>query len=264
MRRPLVRIQPGVCTSPAAGRRGPVISLHETDPAQPGVAGLQSHDRGPSQVPTTTPSKGGRPMSYLSTHPAAPDPAVRAAAAGPGPQLAPAGTRGPSTSGRGCAASSSSAPRAGASTPSEATLTRENAAAVEDCLGRDGAADGRGDRRGQRRAARAEERPGLFALAMAAGLGDEPTRRAALAALPRRLPHRHAPVPLRDVRRGVPRLGPRAAPGGRRVVHGAHAGRARLPGGQVPPARRRVAPRPAAPRPPGRRTRRQPDARRHA
>ena len=67
---------------------------------------------------------------------------------------------------------------------SQATLTRESAAAVEDCLRRDG----------QRtvaeivavsRAGRAPKNdPAVFALAMAAGLGDEATRRAALAALP--------------------------------------------------------------------------------
>jgi 60 kDa SS-A/Ro ribonucleoprotein len=64
-------------------------------------------------------------------------------------------------------------------------LTRENAAAVELCLAADGArvvaeivavsAGGRAPKND----------PALFALAMAAGLGDEATRRAALEALPR-------------------------------------------------------------------------------
>ena len=68
---------------------------------------------------------------------------------------------------------------------SEWTLTRENAQAVERCIREEGV-------RAVAEIARASEEgrapkndPALFALAMAAGLGDEPTRRAALAALPR-------------------------------------------------------------------------------
>jgi 60 kDa SS-A/Ro ribonucleoprotein len=67
---------------------------------------------------------------------------------------------------------------------SERTLTRENAQAVERCLAEDGprtvaeivrmSEDGRAPKND----------PALFALAMAAGLGDEATRTAALAALP--------------------------------------------------------------------------------
>ena len=76
-------------------------------------------------------------------------------------------------------------------------------------------------------------------------------------------PHGHAPVPVRAVRRGLPRLGPLAASRGRPLVRGAAGRRARLPGGQVPPAGGRHAPRPAPPRSPGApRRRRQPDARR--
>jgi 60 kDa SS-A/Ro ribonucleoprotein len=66
----------------------------------------------------------------------------------------------------------------------EWTLTRKNARAVERCLAEDGprtvaeivrvSHEGRAPKNG----------PALFALAMAAGLGDEPTRRAALEALP--------------------------------------------------------------------------------
>ena len=67
---------------------------------------------------------------------------------------------------------------------SEATLTRENARAVQECLGRDGprtvaeivAVSIQG------RAPKSD--PAIYALAMAAGLGDEATRRAALDALP--------------------------------------------------------------------------------
>jgi 60 kDa SS-A/Ro ribonucleoprotein len=68
---------------------------------------------------------------------------------------------------------------------SERTLTRENAKAVERCLAADGARtvaeivsvsdEGRAPKND----------PALFALAMAAGVGDEATRRAALEALPR-------------------------------------------------------------------------------
>ena len=68
---------------------------------------------------------------------------------------------------------------------SEAALTRENARAVEDGLAEDGlrtveeivsvSTDGRAPKND----------PALFALAMAAGLGDDATRRAALDALPR-------------------------------------------------------------------------------
>ena len=68
---------------------------------------------------------------------------------------------------------------------SEAKLTRENARAVEDGLAEDGlrtveeivsvSTEGRAPKND----------PALFALAMAAGLGDEATRRAALDALPR-------------------------------------------------------------------------------
>ena len=67
---------------------------------------------------------------------------------------------------------------------SEATLTRENARAVQECLGRDGprtvaqivavSTEGRAPKTD----------PAIYALAMAAGLGDEATRRAALDALP--------------------------------------------------------------------------------
>src|SRR4051794_9454637 len=63
-------------------------------------------------------------------------------------------------------------------------LTREAAAAVEWCIG----ADGRravAEIAGVGEAARAPKAdPALFALAMAAGLGDADTRRAALDALP--------------------------------------------------------------------------------
>jgi 60 kDa SS-A/Ro ribonucleoprotein len=67
---------------------------------------------------------------------------------------------------------------------SEWTLTRENAQALERCLAEDG-------RRAVAEIVRVSDEgrapkndPAIFALAMAAGLGDEPTRKAALEALP--------------------------------------------------------------------------------
>ena len=52
--------------------------------------------------------------------------------------------------------------------------------------------------------------PALFALAIAAGMGDEATRKAALEALPKVGRTGTHLFQLRDVRRGLPRLGPRA------------------------------------------------------
>jgi 60 kDa SS-A/Ro ribonucleoprotein len=68
---------------------------------------------------------------------------------------------------------------------SELNLTRENAEAVERCLAADGprAVDEIVRVSDEGRAPKND--PALFALAMAAGLGDEPTRKAALAALPK-------------------------------------------------------------------------------
>ena len=121
---------------------------------------------------------------------------------------------------------------------SEWTLTRENAQAVEQCVREDGPARGRRDRPRLDRGPGAEERPGAVR-ARARGRrrrrGDA-TCGARGAAAGRA--HRHAPVPVRAVRRGLPRLGPLAPPRGRPLVRGAAGGRARLPGGQVPPARR--------------------------
>ncbi len=65
-------------------------------------------------------------------------------------------------------------------------------------------------------------------------------------------PHVDAPVPVRDVRRGLPRLGPLAASRSRRAgTPSRPVDVARVPGGQVPPARGHVAPRPPASGPPG-------------
>jgi 60 kDa SS-A/Ro ribonucleoprotein len=63
------------------------------------------------------------------------------------------------------------------------TLTRENAEAVERCLDADGARTVAEIVRVSAEGRAPKNDPAIFALAMAAGLGDEPTRKAALAAL---------------------------------------------------------------------------------
>src|SRR5918999_2327145 len=68
---------------------------------------------------------------------------------------------------------------------SEWTLTRENAQALERCLAEDGLRAVAGIVRVSHEGRARKNDPALFALAMAAGIGDEPTRKAALEALPR-------------------------------------------------------------------------------
>jgi 60 kDa SS-A/Ro ribonucleoprotein len=67
---------------------------------------------------------------------------------------------------------------------SQWTLTRENAQAVERCLDADGARTVAEIVRVSVEGRAPKNDPAIFALAMAAGLGDEPTRKAALTALP--------------------------------------------------------------------------------
>jgi 60 kDa SS-A/Ro ribonucleoprotein len=67
---------------------------------------------------------------------------------------------------------------------SEWTLTRENAEAVERCLATDGLRAVAEIVRTSDEGRAPKNDPAIFALAMAAGVGDEPTRKAALAALP--------------------------------------------------------------------------------
>ncbi len=67
----------------------------------------------------------------------------------------------------------------------ESTLTRENVNGVERCIREDGLRAVLEIARVSEEGRAPKNDPALFALAMAAGLGDEPTRRAALAALPR-------------------------------------------------------------------------------
>jgi 60 kDa SS-A/Ro ribonucleoprotein len=68
---------------------------------------------------------------------------------------------------------------------SEWTLTRDNAQAVERCLATDGPRAVEEIVRVSEEGRAPKNDPALFALAMAAGLGDEPTRKGALEALPR-------------------------------------------------------------------------------
>ena len=135
----------------------------------------------------------------------------------------------------------------------ERTLTRENATAVWRCIAADGAACGARDR-GDLAATAARRRT---------------TRRSSRSRWrPRRPRTRRASSPstrCRDVCRTGTHLfafaryveqfrgwGRGAAPRRRRVVRRPAGGPARLPGGQVPPARRHDPPRPPAPRAPGR------------
>jgi 60 kDa SS-A/Ro ribonucleoprotein len=67
---------------------------------------------------------------------------------------------------------------------SEWTLTRENAQALERCIGEDGLRAVAEIVRVSNEGRAPKNDPAIFALAMAAGLGDEPTRKAALDALP--------------------------------------------------------------------------------
>jgi 60 kDa SS-A/Ro ribonucleoprotein len=67
---------------------------------------------------------------------------------------------------------------------SEWTLTRENAQALERCLGEDGGRTVAEIVRVSEEGRAPKNDPAIFALAMVAGLGDEPTRKAALDALP--------------------------------------------------------------------------------
>ena len=134
---------------------------------------------------------------------------------------------------------------------SERKLTRENAEAVEQAVRADG-------KRAVAEIVRVSEAgrapkndPALLALAIAAGLGEVDTRRAALDALPRVArtgTHLFQFAKFVEQFRGWG-CSLRRAVGVVRVPGG---GRPRLPGGQVPRARRRHAPRPPAPGTPDR------------
>ena len=176
-------------------------------------------------------------------------------------RTAPAASPGPSTTGRDCAASSSSAPRAAATTRRERALTRENAQAVERCIEADGPRAVTEIVARQRRRPRAEERPGDLRAGDRRGRGDERDApgRARGAAGGRAAPARTCSTSRRSSRASAAGAAACAAPSA--LVRRAAAGRARVPGGQVPPARRLDAPRPAAPGAPAERVTRQPDAR---
>ena len=103
-------------------------------------------------------------------------------------------------------------------------------------------ADGRGDRPSEHGGPGAQERPGT----LRSGDGGGPRRRHDPACGARRTAagraHRHPPPPVRDLRRGLPRVGPLASAGGGSLVRGEAGRRGCLPGGEVPAAGRSVAP----------------------
>ena len=128
-------------------------------------------------------------------------------------------------------------------------LTRDNARAVLRCLAEDGPRVVAAIVAVSEAGRAPKQDPAIFALALAASAEGEhalATRRAALAALPRVLPHGDAPVPVRVRRRGDARLGPWPAPRGGRLVRRPPRGGPCLPGGEVSFAQRLVAPRSAA------------------
>ena len=134
---------------------------------------------------------------------------------------------------------------------SERRSRRKSADAVARCLAADGPRRSR-DRRGQRARPGAEERPGAVRARDGGGLGESRRRacgaRGAAAACAERARTCSGSRQFvegfrgwgRSLRRGVGAL-----------VRGTVGRRARLPGGEVPPARGRDAPRPAAAGPPG-------------
>ena len=145
---------------------------------------------------------------------------------------------------------------------SEWTLTRENAKAVEDAVHTDGVRAVAEIVTVSREGRAPKNDPALYALALAAGVGDDETRKAALTALPqvaRTGTHLFRFAAFVDGFRGWGRSLRRGCPLVRRPAGGG----ARLPGGQVPPAGRCHASRPTPARTPGAAGRcRQPGARR--
>jgi len=133
----------------------------------------------------------------------------------------------------------------------ERKLTRENAEAVERCLATDGPRAVAEIARLSHEGRAPKNDPAIFALAMAAGLGDEATRRAALEALPRVCRTGTHLFLFAQLVEGFRGWGPLTPPGCRPLVRGAVAGRARPPGGQVPPAGGCHPPRPAPAGAPG-------------
>ena len=119
---------------------------------------------------------------------------------------------------------------------SQWTLTRENALAVEQAVREDGPRAIAEIVRISREGRAPKNDPALFALALAAGVGDEATRKAALDALPqvaRTGTHLFQFATFVEGFRGWGRSLRRAVGA---LVRGAVAGLARLPGGEVPPA----------------------------
>ena len=136
---------------------------------------------------------------------------------------------------------------------SEWTLTRENAQAVEQCVREDGPRAVAEIVRVSTEGRAPKNDPALYALALAAGVGDVDTRG--------RRSRRCRRSPARARTCSSSRSSWRAsAAGAARSAGRSAAGtptsrrRARLPGGEVPPARRHDPPRPAPSRAPARRS----------
>ena len=134
----------------------------------------------------------------------------------------------------------------------ERKLTRENARGRPALPALDGRRVVDAHRRHLGRGPRAEERSGAV---RARARGEARRRRHAARGVRGAAAggaHRNAPLPLRRVREGAGRLGPRHDAGVRALVHGDGGEPSRAPGRQVPEPRRLVAPRPAAQGAPGR------------
>ena len=134
----------------------------------------------------------------------------------------------------------------------ERQLTRDNAQAVLRCLQLDG-------RRVVNRIVAVSDEgrapkndPALFALALAAKLGDVETRRAAFAALPRVARIGTHLFHFAEYVKALGGWGRGTMRAFAALVHGDGGEPPRAPGGQVPEPRRLVAPRPAAQGAPGR------------
>jgi 60 kDa SS-A/Ro ribonucleoprotein len=107
---------------------------------------------------------------------------------------------------------------------SEWKLTRENAKAVEQAVEADGKRAVKEIVAVSREGRAPKNDPALFALALAAGADDQATRKAALEALPQVARTGTHLFQFALLRRGLPRLGPRAPSRGRSLVCGAAGG----------------------------------------
>ena len=125
---------------------------------------------------------------------------------------------------------------------SEQTLTLANAGAAARCIAADGVRAVSTIVEVSERGVAPKNDPALFALAMAAGLGDVETRRAALDALPRVARTGMHLFRFAQFVEGFRGWGRSLRRGIGSLVRGTVGRRARVPGGEVPPARGRDAP----------------------